>query len=368
MKRFSVLLICLLMVLSITVGYAQISGNLNINGTASVHASDYDIYISDISPTQSGTVGVNGYLGTVIWTSTTGRGSASFTVTVVNASEKTYVYERLMDGNEADIEDVYAGEGVSFTVEGISYLSEVAPNNSISFRLHVTVDANVVANNVYLRFKFMEKTGSEILPGGDNETETEIVTEEDSVPGEEPPVPEQTEPEEIETEEPGSHLHSDMLGLSEALLSSATNCLNDNNIIWNAVQDTIDSKHRPNNMPAMVHCMVTSIPGGNMVTTTQSANRNLKGEVHFVILADETNPNRLFLYMYHTELCTQAAMGTNITTYLQVLSRSDKNSRWDEDGTYQGIATVATMWGGGNKNDYRLTIDPRTWRSAKSGG
>lgn len=367
------------MISTIAIGYAKITDNLFIDGTASASAPDYDIYISSISPSQSGTVNIKGYMGTVLWASTTGGGSASFTVTVVNKSEKTYVYERILNGSEAGIEGVYSGEGVSFTVDGISYLQEVAPSKSISFSLNVTVDSGIVADNVYLCFKFMEKTGSEILPGGDSQTETETVTEVDSenqtesesvtVPGVEPPVTDQTETEtETETEVSSNQLHSDMLGLSEALLSDATNCLNDNNVIWDAVQDAITTKHRPQDTPAMVHCMVTSISGGNMVTITQNANQNLHGEVNFVVVADETNPNRLFLYMYYSESCTKAAEGTQIVTYFQVLSRNDENSEWDEDGTYQGIATVATMWGGGNKNDYRLTIDPRTWISAKSIG
>lgn len=375
MRKIPLLIICILMLSVLSIGYAQVTDNLFILGTGSAQAPEYDVYISDVSPDQSGTVTVNNHIGTVLWASANGRGSASFEVTVVNQSDKSYVYERMLGGNEADLDDVYPGDGITSTVDGLVFLQEIAPGESLTFTLNMAVASGVVADNVYLCFRFIEKTGSEILPGGDSETETEIVTEPDSEivtdpDTEAPPVPDTdppaTEPSESETEEVGNHFHSDMLGLSEALLSDARDCLNNNDVIWDAVQEAITTKHRPDNMPALIHCMVTSISGGNMVTITTNANQNLQGEVHFIIVADETDSNRLFLYMYYEEDCTDSAMGTQIMTYFQVLTRPDENGKWDQDGTYKGVATVASMWGGGNKNDWRLTIDPRTWIFAQS--
>lgn len=353
---------CILMITLAVVGYAQISDNLSIQGSVETSPSEYDIYISNVSPVQNGVVSVNGYVSTILKTSTTGGGNGTFTVTVTNRSKDTYVFERIVDGSELGIDEIYSGGGISYSLNGIQFLSEVKPGQSLTFDVTLTVDRGVESDNVYTYFKFILKTGEEILPGGETTdapkpevTETEASTP-DQTETEKPVV---TEPEE-ETETEENVLYDDMLGLAKALRSQATNCLNNNNVIWNAIQTTI-TKNRPQGALPILHCEVPSIKGGNMMGITTSANDTLLSGniVHYIFMADETDSNRIFLYMYYEADCN--VEGEQIMTYLQVISRADRNSQWEQNGTYKGIATVATLWAGGNKNDYRLTIDPATW-------
>lgn len=372
MKRVILILLCVLMALICTVGYAQLSSNLLISGVASVEPQAHPIYIYSITPSISDGVVVDNHFSTIMVASVRGGSTATFTVTVKNNSDISYVYERIVTGAELDFDDIYSGEGITYSISGITFLTEIGPGETLVFNVTMKVASGVTENNVYTYFKFIEKTGEEILPDGETTAETtlpeieetterpEIGTEETVIESE-PPTEFPVEPP-SEEESETAHTHSDMLGLAEALRSSAEGCLNDSDVIWNAVQTSI-TKHRPTDMPAMVHCLVQSISGGNMVTITNSANDKLKSGniVHFVIAADEENENRLFLYMYYEDNCHDGVMGKQIETYLQVLTRADENSDWKENGTYKGMATVAEMWGGGNKNDYRITIDPRTW-------
>ena len=357
------------MTLLLAVGYAGLSSNLSLFGSVSAERETYDVYIVNVTPNQSSTVKVTDYFSTVMMSSASGGGTATFSVTVKNSSDKTYVYERIVTGAETGQDEIYSGEGITYSVSGIAFLTELAPNEAITFEVTMRVASGVYEDSVYTYFKFIEKTGEEILPDGEEtdepETERPVEPPESETDAADSEIETETQKEtetETQKETETEHFHSDMLGLAEALRSSAENCLNDSDVIWNAVQTSI-TKHRPKDMPAMVHCLVQSISGGNMVNITTSANDKLTSgnTVHFVIAADESDPNRLFLYMYYEDECHDGVIDQEITTYLQVITRADEDSKWEENGTYKGKATVAEMWGGGNKNDYRTTIDPRTW-------
>ncbi len=364
-KKAPLVLLCLSMALFISVGYAAVSGNLSILGSVSAEATDYPVYITRVSPKQIGNVTVNQYFSTIMIASTTGAGQAVFTVTVKNNTDKTYVFERIVTGAEVAGDKVYNGDGITYSLSGIGFLTEIEPGESLEFTVTMNVASGVVEENVYTYFKFIEKTHEDILPDGESTEATQAPTESPTespteAPGE---VVTQTEKEtEQETETDDGHMHSDMLGLAEALRSDAKKCLNADNTIWSAVQKSITDSNRPDGAPAMVYCDSNKYGGMNLINITQSANSLLASgnSVFFVILADEENPNRLFLYMYYEDVCDDAGQGQQIETYLQVIVRSDEDSDWEENGTYKGMATVDRMWIG-IKNEYAITIDPRTW-------
>ena len=154
-----------LMCIFTTIGYAVISDELMVNGTASISPQLPDVYISNVTPTDSAGVHVTATSGTLLTTSVTGNGTATFTVYVKNISNKVYVYDRTLDGAEAGIEGVYNGTDITYKVSGINMLDELAPNTVRSFTVEITVPKGVTAEQYVLNFRFIEKTGTEILPG-----------------------------------------------------------------------------------------------------------------------------------------------------------------------------------------------------------
>ncbi len=157
-----------LMCLFTCLGYAVLSDNLTVNGRAEASPSLPDIYITSVTPSESAGVEVTGTSGTVLFAKVSGGGTATFTVNVKNISDKIYVYERTVDGAEAGIDGAYSGTEITYRVSNIASLDEVAPNGGTrSFQIEITVPAGVTADQYILHFKFIEKQGTEILPGND---------------------------------------------------------------------------------------------------------------------------------------------------------------------------------------------------------
>ena len=167
LNLMSIILAC--MCLFISIGYAVVSSNLFIDGMANVTPSLPDIYISNVTPSVSSGVELTGTNGTVLFSEVTGSGTATFTVTVKNISDKIYIFERTIGGAETGVDGAYTGNDITYKVSGISSLDEVAANGGTrSFRVEITVPRNVTAENYILYFKFIEKQGTEILPGNDD--------------------------------------------------------------------------------------------------------------------------------------------------------------------------------------------------------
>ncbi|MBO5907106.1 MAG: InlB B-repeat-containing protein [Clostridia bacterium] len=164
-KIVSIMLIFMTMFLGI--GYAALSDTLSFGGDATIAAPSYDVFISHVTPSSSGGAEVTGYFSTVMSLKVTTSRTATFTVTVVNQSDKTYIYERVIDGKELGIDGAYTGSDITNSVSGISYLTELAPGGSLTFDLTVTNPKGITTDNFYLKFNFIEKTGTEILPGND---------------------------------------------------------------------------------------------------------------------------------------------------------------------------------------------------------
>lgn len=156
----------LAMCMFICVGYAAFSSSLHVIGSVSASAPAYpDVYISEVTPGSSAGVTVNSTSGTVLFASVNVSGTATFRVTVKNISEKVYIFDRVIDGTEVELEGVYSGTDITYSLSGISRLEEVSPNNgTLSFDVTITVPRGVTTDCYVLWFNFIEKTGTEILP------------------------------------------------------------------------------------------------------------------------------------------------------------------------------------------------------------
>ena len=167
-KRYLFSTLTLALIMFLLVGYATVSDQLYINGNAKVTPILPDVYITDVTPNSSAGVTLKNTNGTVFFASVTGSGTATFTIDFINISDKTYIYERVIDGAETGLEGVYSGEDIQYTVSGITAFDEIAPNGgTISLSITITVPRNVTAENYILKFNFVEKSDIGILPGND---------------------------------------------------------------------------------------------------------------------------------------------------------------------------------------------------------
>jgi len=635
-KKTLLHVLIVIMCLFVGIGYAALSNNMLVTGSADVSPPELpDVYITDITPTGSAGVRVNAINGTTFFASVSGSGTASFTIDVINISDKIYVFERVIEGFEVNIDGVYAGTDITYHLDGISPLDEISPNNgTLSFDLSITVPKGVTTENYILIFNFIEKTGTEILPGNDeldvtfqynngqpsntikvhsneflprpatpvrngytftgwytdascinawnfeidrvtesmvlyagweealkseyivvfrpnngesyrtvmvpanslippqdsptmegysfigwytdqactnpwnfdtdrvnediilyggwevyvppvppdcnitfrpnngdpdttiivltgefiprpttpikngytfigwytdeactvawnfevNKVEdhmilyggwdvdyvleseeytitfepnngsaptTVTVEEKTLIPRPEPPTRNEytfigwyrdaacTLGWNFDTDYPtsdmtlyagweeytppsqGDQMHSDFMGLVEALLSDSNNCLNDNDLIFDAVIESLTNKKRPDEDAPILHCSVNSVSGGTMSAIATYANSKLTSNLHFIFEVDPDpayQDTRLRLYMYYGDDCVRASNGDEIMVYKQIVSRGT-DGVWFADGTYIGRATVGDYFGGGNSGKDVKTVSPYTWKS-----
>ena len=161
MKTWLKCFICVslsLMCLFTCVGYAAMTGNLSISGSAEAAAQEYDVYITGVDPMLSAGVEIKSFAGTLLTAKVFGAGSATFTVNVKNISNQPYYYERTMDGLEAGIDEVYSGTEITYQVSDIAPMDELAPNGGTrSFTVTINVPENVSTDCYILKFNFVEK-------------------------------------------------------------------------------------------------------------------------------------------------------------------------------------------------------------------
>lgn len=164
MKAIAFYVSMLVMCLCTCIGYAAISDQLNISGTARILPPPMpDVYITDVTPNNSAGVTVNDKNGTVLFASVNGGGSATFTIDVINISSAIYVFDRVIDGAETGFDGVYSGTEITYELNGISHLDEIAPNGgTLSFEVTINVPEGVTAETYILNFKFISKYG---IPG-----------------------------------------------------------------------------------------------------------------------------------------------------------------------------------------------------------
>ena len=167
-----------------------------------------------------------------------------------------------------------------------------------------------------------------------------------------------------EVVDPNDKYHNDFMGLVEALLSDSNNCLNDNDLIFDAVMESLTSKKRPKEDAPILHCSVNSVSGGTMSAIATYANAKLTKNLHFIFEVDPDpayQNSRMRLYMYYGNDCDGAKIGDEIMVYLQIVTRG-ADGVWYADGTYIGEATVGNYFGGGNAGKDVKTVSPYTWK------
>ena len=386
MKNTRIMILAILGMFSfMLLGYAQLSTTLYIQGTATIHPPQYDVYISDVS-FSGNAVQNESHVSTVLTSYVQGTGTVTMSIEVTNQSTKNYVFERVITGSSLGIDGIYTGTEITYQTQGLTPLiTELSPNGGTT-RFTLTLDCNdktastAAPINYVLKFNFIEKGDIGILPGGDETTtpETSVPDPETSAPDPEEsetsiPDPEesetsasesQTSTEPPETSKPGTEpdgFHNDFLGLVEALLSEQTDCLNSgSNLIYHAVQSTIYHDKRPEEDAPAVHCGVNSVSGGTMSSIAITVNQKLTNEVQFVLEADLNNSDRMYLYMYYKSHIDAVADGAYIMTYMQVLTRLD-TGEWIADGTYPGKAEVGEFYAGGNNGKDVRMIDAYSW-------
>ena len=168
LKKVLSAVLSIAMCVCILVGYASVVDTLTVSGSAQLKPTLPDVYITNITPESSAGVTVNATSGTLMTATVSGQGTATFTVEVKNISNKVYVYERTLDGAEIDVDGIYTGTDIKYEVSGISALDEVAPDGgTLTFTVTITVPRGVTADNYVLKFNFIEKTGTSVLPGND---------------------------------------------------------------------------------------------------------------------------------------------------------------------------------------------------------
>lgn len=164
LKNVAVLVLVAVMCLIVCVGYAAYSTNLSITGVTQVsELALHDVYITNITPNNSAGVTVKSKSGTVMFAEVSGSGTATFRIDVKNISEYAYVFDRVIDGAEAGFEGAYMGSDITYTLNGISRLDEIAPSGgTLSFDITINVPSGVTAEYYILNFNFIDKYG---IPG-----------------------------------------------------------------------------------------------------------------------------------------------------------------------------------------------------------
>lgn len=176
-KRILCSISLLFMCLFLSIGYAAISKGIRIVGTidGGPPTPEYDVFISSALRASGSNVSVNNYTSTILFTSVHANGSTTFSVTVKNISEKDYVYMGVIEGKDIGIDGVYTGNDITYSISGLTQLQQIDKlTGQLTFILTITAKNNATTDNFILKFNFVEKTGSEILPGGDEEDETPI--------------------------------------------------------------------------------------------------------------------------------------------------------------------------------------------------
>ena len=165
MKKILAWMLMVFSFVFVSIGYAQVTDELTLMGSADVTGSSFDVYISSMTPLETSSMRIKEYIGTTFSASVNSSGSSVITVKVRNQSEKIYVFERVIDGAEMDIEGVYNGDDITYTLDGLVFLQELAPGEEITFTTTITVPKNVTTDYYMLRYNFIEKTDTGVLPG-----------------------------------------------------------------------------------------------------------------------------------------------------------------------------------------------------------
>ena len=158
LKKIVLCVAIVTMCLFICVGYATVSSKLFIEGYAEATPVYPDVYITDITPKNSAGIAIRNTEGTVMFASVDGPGTATFTIDVINISGAIYVFDRVIDGAELNLEGIYSGTEITYTLSGIKRLDEITPGGgTLTFDVTINVPEGVTAENYILNFNFIDK-------------------------------------------------------------------------------------------------------------------------------------------------------------------------------------------------------------------
>ena len=149
-----------IMCLFLCVGYANVSDLLTISGSVTANIELPDVYITKVTPKISEGVTLKSTLGTVFFASVDGSGTATFNIDVINISDTIYVFDRVITGAETQIDGAYSGTEITYELNGISRLDEIASNGgTLSFEVTINVPEGITAEYYILNFNFIDKFG-----------------------------------------------------------------------------------------------------------------------------------------------------------------------------------------------------------------
>ena len=148
------------MCLALCIGYAVISEKLSVYGSATFEILLPDVYITKITPESSAGITVNQTEGTVMFASVNGGGKAEFTIEVINISDTIYVFDRVIDGSETNLDGVYSGTEITYELDGIKRLDEIgSKGGTLTFNITINVPEGITAEYYILNFNFVDKFG-----------------------------------------------------------------------------------------------------------------------------------------------------------------------------------------------------------------
>ena len=142
------------------IGFAALTDSLFVYGEAYTSPVLPDLYITGVTPASDAGVKVYATSGTVLFAEITGEGTAHLSVEIINISDAVYLYDRVIDGVELQVEGVYSGTEITYQVGGVSRLEEITPGGgTLTFSLDVTVPEGITADCFALKFNFIDKYG-----------------------------------------------------------------------------------------------------------------------------------------------------------------------------------------------------------------
>ena len=162
-----------LMCLFTSIGYAAVSGELKIEGTAEI-TPPKGLFISQVNGGNYIDPDTLVYSGTVVSSDVTLRQNASgvyeatYTITVFNNTDTTYYYLAMVRGTQTTAngtqEVAYSNKNITMSVSGIKRGDAVSPGAKKTFTVTATFDKNAADKTNYHLFSIIEYRFSTTVP------------------------------------------------------------------------------------------------------------------------------------------------------------------------------------------------------------
>lgn len=162
-----------LMCLFTSIGYAAISGELKIEGTAEI-TPPKGLFISQVNGGSYINPDTLAYSGTVVTSTVTLKPNASgvyeavYTITVFNNTDTTYYYLAMVRGTQTAAngtqEVAYSNKNITMSVSGIKRGDAVSPGARQTFKVTATFDKNAIDKTNYRLSSIIEYRFSTSVP------------------------------------------------------------------------------------------------------------------------------------------------------------------------------------------------------------